>query len=962
MSLEPGFQLGRYEILGLLGSGGMGMVYRALDAKLQREVAIKVLPFNATSDDVARQRFQKEALALARLTHPNIAAVYDVGQQEEVSYLVMELVPGMPLSERLARGPLTVAEAFALAAQVGAALQEAHEQGVVHRDLKPANIIVTPKGTAKVLDFGIAKLAATSGSPVTSTLTETGQLVGTPLYMSPEQAFGEPVDGRSDLWSLGVILYESLSAKRPFEGNTFPALVAALSQPVRPVRDVKPDVSSTADHVVMRALTRDVSRRYQSAEEMTRDVRSVLAEVTATSVAPTTRRPWSRGTLMIGAAAGLVMLVGGAFVSQGMSHRRWARFESVPEADALLARDLPLAAYTVLRRANGYLPGDSVIGATLARIVDTVSVMSSPPGATVAIQDYLTPDSGWMSLGTTPLHEVHLPLGYFRWKVSAPGVGEFVSAPLTTRRMSFPLDSMRQAPNGMVRVEASRWGNMIAFVGWVGPYTLPMFYLDKFEVTNKEYQAFVDQGGYSNRTYWREPFVRDGKTLSWEQAMPLFRDRTGRPGPSTWSGGHYPDGQGDFPVSGVSWFEASAYAASQDKSLPTFAQWFRAAPDEVAGYVVRKSNINRQALAPVGASQGIGPYGSYDMAGNVREWTLNALGADRRFILGGAWRSQTYLAADPESLAPFDRSPENGIRCVRNVTPLTEDVTRPVRPFERDFRTFKPASDAVFNAYRAMYSYNRGALNARSDGVVEDTRDWRKERVTFDAAYGDERVTAYLFLPKNVRPPYQTVVFFPSANVTALTDSKHLGDVENFDFIVQSGRAVMYPIYKDTYERGVDHRLPRAGQPLEVTTQRAKDLGRSLDYLASRTDIDTTRLAYLGVSMGAAEGIIYTTLAQERLKTVVFMDGGYFLDPPTTGGDQADYAPRMKRPLLMINGRFDFTFSPERSQNPFFDMLGTPMADRKHVVLETSHGVIARRSDVVKEVLPWLDKYLGRVD
>ena len=167
----------------------------------------------------------------------------------------------------------------------------------------------------------------------------------------------------------------------------------------------------------------------------------------------------------------------------------------------------------------------------------------------------------------TPLEHITIPDGYFRWRVSKAGVGEYTVAPAISDEMFFPLDSALHAPNGMVWVKAGTWGNMIGFVGWVGPFRLPGFYLGKFEVTNKQYQEFVDKGGYDKREYWTEKFIDHGRELSWEQAMALFRDRTGRAGPSTWEGGHYPESQADYPVSGVSWFEASAYAAYAGQSF-----------------------------------------------------------------------------------------------------------------------------------------------------------------------------------------------------------------------------------------------------------------------------------------------------------------------------------------------------------------------------------------------------------
>ncbi|MEO7965256.1 MAG: serine/threonine-protein kinase, partial [Gemmatimonadaceae bacterium] len=219
MLLALGSKLGPYHIVAPLGEGGMGEVFRARDARLQRDVAIKVLASGLITDESARKRFRIEALALAKLNHPNIATVFDVGEQEGIDYLVMELVSGRSLAARIAEGPLPLEQVCALAREVASALDEAHGQGVVHRDLKPANIILTDRGTAKVLDFGLAKLLAPGGGGGSQSVSEMGTILGTPLYMSPEQALGERVDTRTDLWSLGVVLYEALSGRAPFSGE-----------------------------------------------------------------------------------------------------------------------------------------------------------------------------------------------------------------------------------------------------------------------------------------------------------------------------------------------------------------------------------------------------------------------------------------------------------------------------------------------------------------------------------------------------------------------------------------------------------------------------------------------------------------------------------------------------------------------------------------------------------------------
>jgi dienelactone hydrolase len=346
----------------------------------------------------------------------------------------------------------------------------------------------------------------------------------------------------------------------------------------------------------------------------------------------------------------------------------------------------------------------------------------------------------------------------------------------------------------------------------------------------------------------------------------------------------------------------------------------------------------------------------------VREWTANVVDNDLRFILGGSWKSPLYLSTSPEALSPYDRAEGNGFRCVRNLGAVPEGAVAPFHSVSRDFATYKPASDEVFKAYELLYAYPKSPLNAKVEGVVRETADWREEKVSFDAAYNGERMAAHLFLPKRVRAPYQTVLFFPSARVFLLPpDSNELGDVQFFDYILQSGRAVMYPVYQDTYERRVKYRVPGGSESFQLTTEWYKDAARSLDYLATRGDIDSSRLAYLGVSMGSADGVIITALLQDRLRAAIFLDGGYFLLKPAPGTDQADFAPRMKKPVLMVNGRYDYTFPVETAQDPMFRMLGTPAVDKKHVVLDTPHDVTEQRGELVKVVLDWLDRYLGRV-
>jgi serine/threonine protein kinase len=963
--LTAGHKLGRYSVIEPIGSGGMGQVYRARDQKLERVVAIKILSPGLVTGDEVRRRFRKEALALAKLSHPHIAAVYDVGEQDGVDYLVMECVPGQTLAAKLKNGPLPIEEATLIVSEIASALEEAHENGVIHRDLKPANVMITPKGHVKVLDFGIAKLLAPLTPDATASI-ETGLIVGTPSYMSPEQAKGTAVDARTDLWSLGVIYYELLAGRTPFQGDgNIAVLHAIIKDSPASLRAFRPDAPQLANQIICRSLEKNPASRYQSASEVVRETSNLLNR-TASSPHDLTAKRRSRAVALSAIVALLLTIALGAWFFHRSSKRQWAREEAIPQIASLIAERKPLAAYILLQKAQSYLPGDPQLKLIADQNTLPASIASSPSGATAEIQDYSTPDAPWFRLGTTPLTGVSIPKGYFRWRISRAGVGELVEGMRAAKSMNFALGALQSSPNGMVPVPGQYFVDSVSFIGFIGPYKLPTYYIDRFEVTNRDYQEFVDSGGYAKKEYWTEKFIRDGHELSWAEAMAEFRDTTNRPGPAGWVAGHYADGQADFPVSGVSWYEASAYAAFAGKSLPVVAQWYMAAPSDVARYIVPASNITTNGAAPVGAYKGVGPFGTYDMAGNVREWVANADDSDHRFILGGSWKSPAYLYYAPEALSPFDRSDANGFRCVKNTAPLPEAAVTPIKRVEaRDFSKHKPVSDDVFRAYQLLYAYPNAPMHDADGGVVNETADWREEKVTIDTGYRGERMAVYLFLPKKVRPPYQTVLFFPSARVDFIADNKGgtaLGDIGFFDYIVQSGRAVIYPIYQDTYERRLQYSLPRGSQAIQLTTDRYKDAARTLDYLVTRPDIDSSKLAYLGVSMGSAEGLIYTTLLQDRLNTAVFLDGGYFLDPPPPGGDQADFAPRMKKPVLMVNGRYDYTFSLELSQNPMFTMLGTRKKDKEHIVLDTPHDVTEQRPQLVKAVLDWLDRYLGPVN
>jgi TolB-like protein/Flp pilus assembly protein TadD/predicted Ser/Thr protein kinase len=302
--------LGHYRVLEQIGAGGMGVVYRAHDERLDRDVALKVLPPHVLADEATRKRFRKEALALSRLNHPNIETVYDFDSEGGVDFLVMEYLPGVSLDEKLAAGFLPEKETIRLGSQLAEGLAAAHERGVVHRDLKPANLRLTAGGRLKILDFGLAKLLhPVSETAPTDSLSETQAGAGTLPYMAPEQLLGDRVDSRADIYALGAVLYEMATGRRPFPETQKSRLIDAIlhEAPVAP-RAINPHVSPALENIILKCLEKEPENRYQSVNELTVDLRrltSTASSATAAASLPTGWRPSAGAWLAIVLLAGI---------------------------------------------------------------------------------------------------------------------------------------------------------------------------------------------------------------------------------------------------------------------------------------------------------------------------------------------------------------------------------------------------------------------------------------------------------------------------------------------------------------------------------------------------------------------------------------------------------------------------------------------------------------------------------
>src|SRR5579863_7806299 len=295
MGLTSGTKLGPYEIQSPLGAGGMGEVYRATDTKLGRDVSLKVLPAEMAQDPERLGRFRREAKTLAQLDHPNIVTIYSVEECDAVHFLTMQLVEGLALDRLIPVGGLALPQIIEIASALGDALAAAHEKGIVHRDLKPANVMVSNDGRVKVLDFGLAKdIRATNLSDATMTSdsrTQIGVVMGTPAYMSPEQTSGRPLDHRTDIFSLGVLLHEMATGKRPFEGNSSAELVSAILRDTPPsVTEVRPDLPSDLSRIIRRCLEKDPRHRVQTARDVSNEFRDLSRQTSQKSDPATTLR------------------------------------------------------------------------------------------------------------------------------------------------------------------------------------------------------------------------------------------------------------------------------------------------------------------------------------------------------------------------------------------------------------------------------------------------------------------------------------------------------------------------------------------------------------------------------------------------------------------------------------------------------------------------------------------------
>jgi len=950
----------RYRIERELGQGGMATVYLAHDIKHDRQVAIKVLN-PELGKALGGGRFLREIAVTARLNHPHILALLDSGEAGDgtILYYVMPLATGESLAERLTRdGALPVPEAVRLITEVVDALTHAHGHGVIHRDIKPANVLLSG-GHAVVADFGIAK--AVGDAHQTTALTTEGVSLGTPVYMAPEQAAGgSDIDHRADLYTVGVMLYEMLTGAPPFVGSWAQVLTAKMAVDAPSLTVRCPGAPPALVGLVARCMARDPAARPATAEVLLAELRA-LADVPVGAA-----RRGRTGYVVAAVAIAALVVVVMAFMRDRRT--RWVHETAIPMIERLSEADQLDSAFVLAAEAAARVPNDPVVEALWAELSQTQTFLSEPAGAVVtraAVDD----TTQWIPVGTTPTDPVRIPRNAWFYRYSMPGYhpvtimgarlgGSYVPipSPVAMRLLTDPDSSMVQLRG------ANLVGTLYGLVA-SDTFQLADFLMDKLEVTNRQYKLFVDAGGYADRGFWDSTMTRDGRPIAWETAMALLIDQAGRPGPSTWMAGAPAADTEDLPVGGVSWYEARAYARFAGKDLPTVLEWNAAAVPAAARWVVPHGRYEASSAVRGGDPKGVGPRGVYDMAGNVREWAVNAREPGSRYILGGGYSDPPYLFAEIYTQPEWDRSPINGIRLVRRMGE-GQDLARASAPIPRRVRnanTVQPVDDATFRGFLSLYEYDHTPLNPLVESRDTTPADWTREDVSFALPKGGERMPAVLFLPKRVAPPYQTIVLWPASDVLFLRDRQRLS-MWFVDYFVRSGRAVLYPIYEHTYGRGSAMNGDSPSATIEHRDQMirwATEMRRSIDYAATRPDIDTTRLSYAGFSWGGRLGGVMMAV-EPRFRTGILYVAGLSAAVVRPEEDAVNFLPRVRIPVLMLSGKYDSVFPLESSQRPFYDLLGSPPGTK--VLMSFDGGHFLPRNNLVAETLKWLDQYLGSVN
>lgn len=717
--------------------------------------------------------------------------------------------------------------------------------------------------------------------------------------------------------------------------------------------------------------------------------------------------------IVIAVAATLIIGAVGLWFYWRATNMRWAT-AAIAQIEDLVQEEKYFDAYDLAIEVKKYAPNQPSLLRLLPLVSDDLTVLSEPAGANVYLTRVNMDQSGQSRkrelVGATPLNHLEIARGDYILDIEKDGfaalhrtlssaldrVERSSLGPATLRRevkmvarksgeleIRFDADApirihaklipLAESPGRMVFVP----GGEYTLVGYGKPtgttVRLDDFFIDQFEVTNSEYKEFVSAGGYLKQQFWKFPFQKEGKEVSWPEAMESFKDRTGLNGPRSWSNQTFPEGKDQHPVTDITWYEAAAYAEFRGKKLPTIFQWEKAARNgsfththwsvmpwglsTTSDRLITRANFLTHGTVPVDSfPSGMSSYGCYNMAGNVAEWCLNSRGTGFT-VAGGSWKDPFYIFSEFAAYPSFHSTDSTGFRCVINSSHQSGDQGDIALSPTEDIPVYRATSRTEAQALVRHYQYDKTPLEARIEDV-QQTDLWQREKISYAGA-GGERAFAYLYLPKNTQTPVQVIHYVP-------TDAAYYGwtlpdEIEAHAApYIKAGRAVFAVALKGYKERPwpPDHEMPKRDSVAfrDLVINWAIDHHRGLDYLVTRNEVDTGKIACFAVSVNNRKLALIGSEA--RYAAVILMGAGLIRSwaDMIAEANGVNFLPHILAPKLMINGRYDEAMSFRAEAEPLYRLLRAP---KELVVVDQGHVPSLEVS--VPTINRWLDQTLGLV-
>lgn len=654
---------------------------------------------------------------------------------------------------------------------------------------------------------------------------------------------------------------------------------------------------------------------------------------------------------------------------------------SASRVEQLAANGRYQEAYDLALQVLRQIPAEPQVTRLMSELTDELWVSTTPPGAQVYLRRLGS--STEERVGVTPIQRFTLARGEFIISIRKPGYVDFertLSSTLQRRsprirapwviRLEQRLHRSGSVPEGMAPVPGGEYNLRVNSRLTDATVKLGDYFMDRFEVSNRAFKTFVDAGGYAKREFWETHFfdahVKPGGSA-------ILRDKTGLPAPRAWVAGTLPPGRENYPVTGVTWYEASAYCRSRGKNLPTIFQWEKAARDRDqspfgivvpwgflnASDIALRANFEAAAPAAVDSFEfGMSPVGSYNMAGNVEEWIRNSYD-DGFGAAGGAWTDPPYRFAAFGPRPSLHSAETLGFRCAVTADPAAGDEGGMSFATNQQVQRYPVSTEAEFKNLKAHYAYEKTSLNAVIAGVQE-TDQWRREQIAF-TGHGGERIMAFLYLPKNTAPPYQVIHYLGASGWwlgIPITDA--VESTPRMAPYIRSGRAIFMVVLKGFAGRspGMYAGLEQgSAEHREMMVNWTVDMQRGVDYLETRSDLNPGKIAFWNDSSYNYASVI--AAVEKRYAAVILVSPGanfeFFgrLPPPV---NPLRFAPHIRGPKLMVSGLYDDVTPRQIAVEPFFELLREP---KKLASFEGGH--IPPPEIAVPLINPWLDQMLGPV-